>query len=73
MRKVLEALPKGSKKWWRLTKTLMDRKTQCSSIPPLKRGKEYILDPKGKAELFAETWKAKCVKALKEKTQVEIY
>jgi len=61
MRKVLEALPKGSKKWWTLTKTLMDRKTQCSSIPPLKKGKEYILDPKGKAELFAETWKAKCV------------
>ena len=59
MRVVLAELPKGSKKWWRLNSTLQSREGKCSSIPPLKENKKWILDPKEKANLFAKVWKAK--------------
>ena len=56
----LRKLPRSSKAWWRFNKALMQRKEKASSIPPLRDGSAWILDGKGKAELFAKTWRAKC-------------
>ena len=39
----------------------MERQGKTSSIPPLKDGKNWILESKDKANLFAKTWQAKIV------------
>ena len=49
-------LKKGSKQWRRLNRELLDKKTKCSSIPPLRDGDMWINDSKGKANLFAKTF-----------------
>ena len=52
-------LKKGSKSWWRLNRELLNKKTKCSSIPPLRDGQKWIQDSKDKADLFARTFDAK--------------
>ena len=49
-------LQKGSKEWWRLNRELFQKKTKCSSIPPLRDGEVWINGSKEKADLFAKTF-----------------
>ncbi len=55
-----KALHKGSKKWWSLSKALMDGSQRRTGIPSL-RGPSgaWIHDAKGKADLFADVFTSK--------------
>ena len=55
----LSSLPRSSKQWWRINRELMHRKAKVSSIPPLREGKEWILNAKDKADSFARVFAAK--------------
>ena len=55
----INALPKGSKKWWKLNRQLLEKRSKLSSIPPLKDGTKWLHDPKEKADLFARTFAKK--------------
>ena len=59
VRKKIAKLKKGSKAYWRLNRELLNKKTKCSSIPPLRDGNKWVNDPKDKADLFAKTFDAK--------------
>ena len=59
LKEKIAKLKKGSKAWWRLNRELLNRKTKCSSIPPLRDGSAWIQDSKAKANLFAKTFDAK--------------
>ena len=59
LRERILALPKSSKDWWRLNKELLHRRSKPSTIPPLKAGKDWVLDPTQKADLLAQTFKSK--------------
>ena len=61
IRAEISALPKGSKKWWRLNRVLLGRPTRTvSSIPPLRAGEtEWAWDGRAKANLLGETFRAK--------------
>ena len=53
----LRALPRGSKKWWKLARALAQKAEKNSSVPPLKRAdKTWATDAGDKAELFLETF-----------------
>ena len=60
-REKINSLPRGSKEWWRLNRSLLGRsQKQNVSIPPLRdKDKNWILENDKKAELFAETFAAK--------------
>ena len=56
----IQSLPRSSKLWWKLNRELLNRKSKCSTIPPLKaRNGKWILDPEGKADLLAQTFQDK--------------
>jgi len=59
VRKKIAKLKKGSKAYWRLNRELLNKKTKCSSIPPLRDGTKWVNDPKDKADLFAKTFDTK--------------
>ena len=59
LKEKLSSLPKGSKQWWKLNRELLQNKTKCSSIPPLRNDKTWENSPNGKANLFAKTFAAK--------------
>ena len=62
IRKELRTLPKGSKKWWALSKTLMDNAPSKAGMPTLRNpAGELIHDGQGKAELFAKALSSKFV------------
>ena len=44
----IAALPKRSKQWWRLNRELLHRKAAIKTIPPLREGKEWVVDAKAK-------------------------
>ena len=50
LKKKISNLKKGSKEWWRLNRELLEKKTNCSSIPPLRNGNEWMEDSKGKQQ-----------------------
>ena len=52
-------LKKGSKQWWRLNRELIEKKSKCSSIPPLRDGTAWVNTSKEKADLFATTFAGK--------------
>ena len=52
-------MKKGSKEWWRLNRELLQKKTKCSSIPPLRDGEVWINGSKEKADLFAKNFSEK--------------
>ena len=57
VREELKALPRSSKKWWKLAKGVTLRSEKNSAIPPLKdklKG-EWVTLPEGKCTLFLET------------------
>ena len=56
---LLEKLKKGSKEWWRLNRELLDKKSKCSSIPPLRDQDAWVNGSKEKANLFAQTFHSK--------------
>ena len=51
LKEELAKLPKGSKKWWKLNRQLLNKKKQTSSIPPLKYEGEWLHEAKDKADL----------------------
>ena len=59
LKQKIAALPRGSKQWWRLNIQLLHKKCKSSSVPPLKVEDEWILEPTGKANAFAQAWLAK--------------
>ena len=62
MRDKLLSLPRGSKEWWKLSRQLALMKEKSCSIPALKnQDNQWMLDAPGKANLFMETFKKKCV------------
>ena len=52
-------MKRWSKQWWRLNRQLLNKKAKLGSIPPLRENKEWISDPKEKANLFAKTFAGK--------------
>ena len=59
-RKELQELPRASKKWWQLVRSLAQKSEKSSSIPPLKNSEgKWTTDACGKAELFLETFTTK--------------
>ncbi len=53
-------LPRTSKEWWKHNRELLNRKTKASTIAPLKNQRgQWVVDPKGKADLLAETFQEK--------------
>ena len=60
LRKDLKALPKGSKRWWTLSKALMDCSGVRSGIPSLRKASgEWVHDGAGKAQLFVDAFTSK--------------
>ena len=60
LRARIEILPRNSKRWWKLNRELLHRKTQISSIPPLRTTDgRWLTDSKNKADLFADVWSSK--------------
>ena len=60
IRDEMRALPRGSKKWWRLSKQLMDCASHRSGIPSLRAASgEWVHKGKEKADLFADALTAK--------------
>ena len=60
VREEMNSLSKGSKKWWKLSKILMDGSHARSGIPSLRSGSgEWLHDGKSKADLFAGVFSAK--------------
>ena len=55
LRKKLAALPKGSKRWWKLNRELLQKKAKISSMPPLRDGTNWLDDAKMKADHLAAT------------------
>ena len=61
MRAELANTKKSSKSWWSKARQLLDQKSKTSSIPAMKQGSTWILDAKGKADIFADTFAKKNV------------
>ena len=60
LKKDLADLPRGSKRWWRANRELLDRKASLSSVSPLKTpAGEWLLQPESKANHLAEIFKNK--------------
>ena len=56
-KKKLSELPKSSKRWWKLSNSLMLKAGKTSSIPPLKNHDgDWVTSSRDKAELFATTF-----------------
>ena len=57
LRTTLASLPRGSKRWWRVNRELLDKKASLSSISPLKASDgRWLLDPIDKANELANTF-----------------
>ena len=50
---------RGSKQWLEISNEIMQKTCQPSAIPALKSSEGWVLAPKGKSDLFAETFAAK--------------
>ena len=61
IRNQLKQLPRGSKKWWKLNRALLQKKASTCSIPPLKSATtgDWALNPQDKADLLASTFTRK--------------
>ena len=59
LRARIASLPRGSKRWWALNRELLDKKSRIISIPLLRQDDNWILDSRGKANIFAKTFTAK--------------
>ena len=60
IRTEMQALPRGSKKWWKMNSILLHRKSKSCSIPALRdESGTWILDAQSKANLFADVWSSK--------------
>ncbi|XP_028412551.1 uncharacterized protein LOC114535443 [Dendronephthya gigantea] len=42
----------GPKKWWSYIKSTLNHKNNYTSIPPIRKGAEFVFHPKEKADLF---------------------
>ena len=59
-REKLKELPRASKQWWKLARSLAQKAEKNSSVPPLKRKDgSWATGAQDKAELFLETFCAK--------------
>ena len=69
-RSQLQSLPRGVKLWWSKARRLMQRKGATSSIPALRDGVgNWILDSICKANMFVDTFSAKCNLAAAEENE----
>ena len=59
LRKDVAQCKRGSKKWWKLNALLLNRKSKACSIPALKMGDEWFLQPEDKANILAIVWEMK--------------
>ena len=51
----LQQIPRSSKRCWKLSQSLLSSSSTTSSIPALQSGSgEWVLQPEGKAQLFAD-------------------
>ena len=58
--KRLSKLPRGSKHWWKLARTMMDKRSKSSSIPALRDSLgNWILENEIKTNLFTDTFVSK--------------
>ena len=56
-REKLKELPKSSKQWWRLAKSLAKNTKEKAGLPPLKKEDgSWVRTPREKAELFLKTF-----------------
>jgi hypothetical protein len=61
-RAILQKTKQNSKPWWTITRRLLQQKGTTSNIPALKNeAGDWLLEPKQKADLFANTLDAKYV------------
>ena len=59
MRDKLGKAKRGSKLWWKLSSEIVGKSGKASSIPAMKSPTGWVLEPAGKAELFADTFSTK--------------
>ena len=60
IKSTMDELPRGSKKWWSLSKQLMHKKGKSPLFPPIKTSAGiWCRDPVTKANAFASCWAAK--------------
>ena len=56
----LSNLPRGSKAWWKWSRVLLNKSRKTACVPPLRTNDgQWVLDAKGKADLFAQTFASK--------------
>ena len=56
----LANLPRGSKAWWKWNRVLLNKSRKTACVPPLRTNAgQWVLDAKGKADLFAQTFASK--------------
>ena len=68
-REKMKNLPRGSKRWWTMSKTLASRSDKNSNVPPLKTtDKEWVMDAESKADLLLRTFTSKFSLILKNST-----
>ena len=61
----LKELPRGRKRWWRLTDAILGKPTKTSSFPSIKDNNEEILDAKTKCDTFANFFISKWITSLR--------
>jgi hypothetical protein len=58
----LANIPLGSKAWWKWNRALLNKARKTTRVPPLRASAgQWVLDAKGKANLFAQTFASKSV------------
>ena len=58
----LANIPRGSKAWWKWNRALLNKARKTTCVPPLRTSAgQWVLDAKGKANLFAQTFASKSV------------
>ena len=60
-RQKLKRLKKGSKKWWKESKSLMHKSTTATSIPALKTREGWVRTAVEKADVLADTFERKWI------------
>ena len=56
--KQIMSLPRGSKKWWRLTRVLLNSEPVRTAIPALQNDAgEWVRERRSKADLFQSVWR----------------
>ena len=72
LRTTLASLPRGSKRWWKLNRELLNRQSRIASIPPLKKDEQWMHTPQDKANSLMDSFANKCTLPIQQgHTEVE--